>query len=162
MGLTTYESVLKATREPSSVEDGAIVQRREQFVSETAEHDRLQQSLAQLPAAPVCQDDFLVVVERHRACRRRGRSHRRSRVSVAVSSDIFGPKRDVNQIPDDVHHRRVHLLNAMNAVRRHNETVIGHVGKTPTVLARRKPPSASAFHAPLRAHKLDSATCRSC
>src|SRR5262245_42591340 len=52
-----------------------------------------------------------------------------------TSDDIVFSQCDVNEIPGYVNERGVDLLNAMNAVGWHNETVIRHFREAPTVLA---------------------------
>src|SRR5882724_9861967 len=43
----------------------------------------------------------------------------------------------MNQVPDDMYHRCVHLLDPVDAVGRHDEAVIGYFRKAPAILARK-------------------------
>src|ERR1700730_1010455 len=58
------------------------------------------------------------------------------KLSPHQSRHILRSHCDMNQVPNDVHSRCVHLLDPMDAVGRYNETVIRHFRKAATVLAR--------------------------
>jgi hypothetical protein len=62
-----------------------------------------------------------------------------SRISdfgFAISDDIIFSHRNVNQIPRDMHERRMDFLDPMNAIRRNHKTVIDHIGELPAILAK--------------------------
>jgi len=65
----TYDIGIGAEGEagPIDGEDGAIVEGREQGVAETGQDDALDKLLAELSAAAVGEDDFLVIADGQRA-----------------------------------------------------------------------------------------------
>ncbi len=81
IGLTTYESVLKATR-AADWKNRAVVQWFEQLVAELRQHNLLNQPLTQLSAAAMREDDFLVIPNWHRT---------RALRSARVTARLFGP-----------------------------------------------------------------------
>src|SRR4029077_19672973 len=87
------------------------------------------QLVPQFSAAAVGEDNLLVIGDRQRT----GSAEKRG--VVHHSNDIFGAERDVDQIPKHVHQGGMHFLNPVDAVRRHDETVIRDLGETATVFS---------------------------
>lgn len=50
--------------------------------------------------------------------------------------DVFGAQGDVDQIPEDMDEGSVDLLDAVNAVGRHDAAVVGEIGESASILAR--------------------------
>jgi len=90
----------------------------EQFVAKLRQHHLFDQLVTQFSAAAVSKDDLLVIGdrERTRSAEKRGVVHH--------SNDIFCTERDMDQIPKHVHQGGMHFLNPVDAVRRHDKTVI--------------------------------------
>src|SRR5499427_1680445 len=132
-GVTTYESVVNATRAPSTRRTAWSSCLSRYGLAKAGRKHRAIRSADILPPLPWPSSTRSASVN--------GTGHARARPArrasaESASDDILGPERHVHQVPHDVVQRDVRLLDPVDAERGHDEAAVREVGESPAVLAR--------------------------